>query len=312
MEMCSASRRYLGIALVVASGFALVGCAGIGVGSEPPNAGWSVHRIDDGEISESSGLVASRTHTDVFWTHNDSGDAARLFAITPEGRKLAEFSVDGATHVDWEDIAIDETGYLYLGDIGNNANERRDLAIYRIREPDPARRAGSVPVDRVIRYRYRDQTAFPEDGNSVFDAESMLWHDGWLYLYTKHRSDTKTRLYRVSDAASGDEEPLVALGEIELGGGTARLIGNVTGADISADGGWIALLTYRGILIFDRRGPLPLPAGPVARIALAFRKTGQVESIAWLGEALVFGNEAGKLFRIDEPLAASWFRFPPH
>ena len=35
-------------------------------------------------------------------------------------------------NVDWEDIALSDQGILYIGDIGNNFNWRKDLGIYRI------------------------------------------------------------------------------------------------------------------------------------------------------------------------------------
>ena len=83
-------------------------------------------------ISESSGLVASRTHDGVFWTHNDSGDAPRIFAIDRSGALLAEVVVEGARNRDWEDIAIDDTGHLFLADIGNNGSQRLDLTVYKV------------------------------------------------------------------------------------------------------------------------------------------------------------------------------------
>ncbi len=36
-------------------------------------------------IDESSGLSASRAHRGVLYTHNDSGDSARVFAVREDG-----------------------------------------------------------------------------------------------------------------------------------------------------------------------------------------------------------------------------------
>jgi sugar lactone lactonase YvrE len=36
------------------------------------------------------------------------------------------------TNIDWEDITKDKDGNLYVGDFGNNDNERKDLCIYKI------------------------------------------------------------------------------------------------------------------------------------------------------------------------------------
>src|SRR5689334_10296886 len=45
-------------------------------------------KIESAEIKESSGLAASKCQPDVFWTHNDSGDEAFIFAVDKKGKKL--------------------------------------------------------------------------------------------------------------------------------------------------------------------------------------------------------------------------------
>jgi hypothetical protein len=290
---------------------ALGGCAWIPPLPAPRlHEPWGVHRIGAREIREASGLVASRTHEGVLWTHNDSGDRPRLFAIGREGRLLGEYPVEGAQNVDWEDIAIDDSRHLYLGDFGNNRNDRRDLAVYRVPEPDPLAPPRALRADRVLRFRYADQRAFPDPKRRNFDAEAMLWLEGALYLFTKHRSDTRTAIYRLPDDAAEplDLEPLA---EIDLGGERSGWFGNTTAADITPDGRFVALLTYRAILLYERHGPHPIPDGPTARIALDPRRTRQVESIAWDGGALVVGNEQRMLFRIPAPFAPALDRYPP-
>jgi hypothetical protein len=270
----------------------------------------SVGTISAPEINESSGLVASRRHAGIFWTHNDSGDRPRIFAIDRNGAKLAEYAVEGATAVDWEDIAIDDDGRLYLGDVGNNGNDRRDLAVYVIPEPDPAR-SGPVRVERALRFRYADQTAFPEAARLEFDCEAMLHWNGGLYLFSKHRGNTRTKLYRLDTgraAAGGSEVALAPLATIELGGPSP--FGVPTAADISADGRYVALLTYLAVFIYERHGDDLVPDGPVARIELDAMQTRQAESVAWDGAALVFGNEQRGLFRLESPLAPSLWRYP--
>ena len=67
-----------------------------------------------------------------FWTHNDSGDAPRVFALGRDGRLRGEVAVTGAEHVDWEDIAI-RGRTLYVGDIGDNLAQRPEIVVYRLR-----------------------------------------------------------------------------------------------------------------------------------------------------------------------------------
>ena len=102
-------------------------------------------------IEEMSGIVRSRWQENVWWVHNDSGDEPRLFAIDSTGAVHAApwhagdyatgaaadtsskpawpgVQIGAATHIDYEDVAAGDST-LYLGDIGNNGNARRDLGI---------------------------------------------------------------------------------------------------------------------------------------------------------------------------------------
>src|SRR5690606_11546671 len=113
-------------------------------GSKPTcrkaKTGERVRTIASEELTEASGLVASRAHPGVLWLHNDSGDGPRLFALTEQGALLGEVTIEGAQAHDWEDIALGsgpEAGksYLYIADTGDNGASRDDVQIYRVEEP---------------------------------------------------------------------------------------------------------------------------------------------------------------------------------
>ena len=90
-------------------------------------------------------------------------------ASTAKGKTRAAFPVTGATFHDWEDIAIDDAGHLYLGDIGNNDAKRDTLAVYEIDEPDPAISGSTVSPRRGWTLK------FP---GAPFDCESLfIWKD---------------------------------------------------------------------------------------------------------------------------------------
>jgi hypothetical protein len=76
------------------------------------------------EATELSGLVASTAQKGVLWSHNDSGDRARLFALRTDGSLIASLDVPGAEAVDWEDIAVGPDDTLLVGDIGDNGASR--------------------------------------------------------------------------------------------------------------------------------------------------------------------------------------------
>ena len=297
--------------LAVCLAASLTGCALVPLPLPDLEGDWEIHRIESPEISESSGLVKSRTQRGVFWTQNDSGDQPRLFAIDAQGRLLGKFAVEGALARDWEDIAIDDAGNLYIGDVGNNANQRRDLVVYRVPEPDVGKDT-NARVTGVLRYRYADQKAFPEENHSVFDAEGMFWRAGDLYIFTKHRSDARTKLYRLPTTDHEGERALEPLFQLETGGDASAFFGNTTGADVKPDGSMLALLTYTRIILYAADGHgKQIDLAELRRIELDTSRTRQAESIAWDGRALIFGNEQRTLFRIPDPLAEGVDRYPP-
>jgi hypothetical protein len=55
------------------------------------------------------------------------GGDNRIYAISEQGKRLADVRLDGATNWDWEDIAVnveDGISYIYLADIGDNNHVR--------------------------------------------------------------------------------------------------------------------------------------------------------------------------------------------
>ena len=90
------------------------------------------------KIKESSGMACSRRQPGVFWTHNDSGDDARLYAFDLKGRDLGSCLLEGVQAFDWEDIAsftLDGKPCLLVGDIGNNGATAAVHMLYLIEEP---------------------------------------------------------------------------------------------------------------------------------------------------------------------------------
>lgn len=107
-------------------------------------------------IGESSGLVFDSA-TQTLWTHNDGGSPAELFGLDATGQ-LQKTTPVALPNVDWEDLTRDPAGHLYIGDFGNNLNNRRNLTIYRLHPGRPRSiPSGSAmpirPVFRPVRIR---------------------------------------------------------------------------------------------------------------------------------------------------------------
>ncbi|HEV7730784.1 MAG TPA: hypothetical protein VGR62_01415 [Candidatus Binatia bacterium] len=93
------------------------------------------------ELRELSGLAASRRHPGILWAHNDSGNTFTLYALHEDGSIVARFPVRGGTARDAEDITVarcapDEARTcIYLADIGDNGQRRKQVTIFKIPEP---------------------------------------------------------------------------------------------------------------------------------------------------------------------------------
>jgi hypothetical protein len=153
--------------------------------------------IRDPRVTESSGLAASRLHPGVVYTHNDSGDAARVFALGPDGRVLATLRLAGVRARDWEAIAAgrDERGRpaLFVGDIGDNRGTWPSVAVYRISEPAVLRDA-TVPARR-YRLRYPDGPR---------NAEALLVDPRSNRLFVASKDPVGGGLYQAPAALRGD------------------------------------------------------------------------------------------------------------
>ena len=78
-------------------------------------------------VRESSGL-AHAAETGTYYTFADGGNDAILFKINRQGQLLSRIKVAARNH-DWESLAQDNAGNLYIADCGNNENNRKNLAI---------------------------------------------------------------------------------------------------------------------------------------------------------------------------------------
>jgi hypothetical protein len=248
-------------------------------------------RFDLRILPEASGIVKSRRHAGIFWVHNDSGNPSAIFAIRRDGTVVREFRLS-VPNVDWEDIAIDDEGHLYLGDIGNNGGALALRAVYRIDEPDPGRPAPDrLPVLGSSFYRFPD--------GDRFDAEG---------LFIEPRTGEAVV---VSKRFDGREAELFALpfkpGAPLLRPATPRKIGLLpgfvepaTGASLSTDGRSLAVCSSAVTRIYERQGDSPWEL-----LAEVHYASGSVEGITWDERDLILVSEGRGIDRIAQ---ATWKR----
>ncbi len=250
-------------------------------------------RLGEGPARENSGIVRSRRDPNHFWMQNDSGDAPRIYPVRRDGSVVPSriapetpgVLIVGAFNIDWEDIALDSAGRIIIADFGNNLNSRPFLTLYYVDEPKPD--AAQATPSRIVRYRYPDQTAFPAPRDDFnYDAEALFTLGERVYVLTKHRSDTKTKLYRLDDDGENPE----AIRTLTLLD-TFDIQGQVTAADASADRRRVAIATYQTIWLFENDAPTEDIFG--GRIRRFDYESQQVEALCFLDdETLLLADEA--------------------
>lgn len=242
----------------------------------------STGKIQNNDITESSGLVASRRFAGVFWTHNDQGNADRLYAINRQGKSIGTFSITGANIKDWEDIAIDSSGNLYIADIGNNDGQRKTVEVYQIREPNP-QGSGKVAIQRSWTLKFPGQP---------FDAESLFVANGTGYIIAKQPGNGGVTMYYFSLAATKQTVTLKPVTKL-------KIAVPVTGADLSADKSRLGVITESGAYLFLVNGQM-WKAGQVKPQFTPFQHQ-NMEGGAFAGNGFLVSAESGDLFLFNQP-----------
>src|SRR5690606_12217840 len=245
------------------------------------------------ELSEASGLAASRRHAGVLWLHNDSGSDSELFAVDSTGTVLGRVRVTDAENDDWEDIALGPCPAgecLYIADTGDNDEEREAVTVYRVPEPDPADTV-TLPAER-LHLRYPDG---PRDAEALF-----VTPDARVHLVSKGRTSPVT-VYRAPAQLPADSaallEPLATLTDDAP---FAALY--VTGAGVSPDGRRVVIRTYVNLRLYrlDDDGLVPI-GDPVDLHTLA-EPQGEAADIRADGTVLLASEarrgEAGPISRL--------------
>ncbi|WP_220455474.1 SdiA-regulated domain-containing protein [Tenacibaculum pelagium] len=197
------------------------------------------------ELKEVSGIEKTN-NSDLLWMLNDGGNSPTIYKVDLNGRIIKEIAIK-AKNKDWEDLTSDEEGNLYIGDFGNNNNKRKDLRILKIKHQDLLTK-NKVEVEK-IHFSYPSQKKFPpKKKDRFFDAESMFYKNGFIYVFTKSRvkgNYGKTSLYKIP--ATKGNHVAEYISEFES---CSNLHCWITAAAISPNGKKVALLNHQSVLVF--------------------------------------------------------------
>ncbi|MFC5411395.1 SdiA-regulated domain-containing protein [Larkinella bovis] len=235
-------------------------------------------------VNESSGLVY-RPNRRTFWTHNDSGGRPTLYEVSGDGSLVDSLALPMLKNQDWEALTSQDTTVLFIGDIGNNANARRQLSIYRINLHHPN-------DFQPITFQYARQQTFPASKDTRnFDSEALFFANDSLFLVSKNRSKPRRLVSLYGFPAQTGNHTLEPVDSVFLKS-------MVTDATLSPDGRTLAVLTYGKIFLFEQKSSRISFQNPTHCLRIP---RGQTEGLTFVNNTdLIMTNESGKMYFIKK------------
>jgi hypothetical protein len=227
-------------------------------------------------IDEASGLAASALHPGVLYTHNDSGDLPRFFALDLAGRDLGSYLVAGALALDWEDMARGPCAggsgsCLYFGDIGDNLRIRPTGSVYRVAEPAQVGPGEHGAQAEAFPFRYPDGS---------HDAETLLVHPltGVITVVSKVRSGA-SGIYELPLPLQVNHVVMLRkVGEVQAPEGSPRF----TAGDVHPRAEGVLLRTYDRLWFYAMRPEQSVAqALASAPCSVPVSRDSQGEAVAW-------------------------------
>ncbi|VXC18381.1 MULTISPECIES: hypothetical protein [Chryseobacterium] len=199
------------------------------------------------KLKEVSGIALSQDQKTI-WAIEDAGNKNIVYGLNRQGELVNDVLVENAENNDWEDITKDAAGNIYIGDFGNNENDRQNLSILKLDLKNDSQK--STKVIQTTKFHYEGQTEFPpKKSNLLYDCEAFVEKDGSFYLFTKNRSkgfDGTFLVFQIPNKEGDFEAKLI--GKLKLEGGYSDAA--ITSAAINSKNE-IVLLTHKNIHVLS-------------------------------------------------------------
>lgn len=276
--------------------------------NQPPPVTLRTVSLAPGVNDEASGVALSTTAPGLMFLVDDGTGTGGLAVVDEQGTLVTRVELAGMSAANAEALTAGPCGTavprpdggaggscLYVGDIGDNAQRRPDIAVYRAAEPDlSAGATGGLLADPITvaadqwRYAYPDR---PQNAESM-----MIAPDGSIIVVTKPRNGAAHRMYRGMPGGG----TLAFVREFAVPGSPLPmrtiLTGNVA-TDLATTPGRVLLLTYDDVHEYTAPDPAADPSGfpdwPTR--SLPMPRLPQAEGIAGASDGCgyVVASEAG-------------------
>lgn len=228
------------------------------------------------DLHEISAIVPSWRNPGVLWVLEDAQNEPALHALDTTGAPMGTLTLDGVENVDWEALAIGscpEGACLWVGDIGNNRQDRDEVRLLRVTEPEVAAGAALHATPEVF------PLVFAE---GAVDAEALAVTPEGVPVIVSKRYDWTAGVYVVEDPTPGVVATPKRVGTLS----TAReaetdMDGAVTAADLWPDGTRLLVRTYGRVWEFDVGEAGVADVDAAARAELPFAAWDNSEGVAY-------------------------------
>ena len=236
-------------------------------------------------LAEASGIATFQGDS-LIYAIADHGNPNHIYGIDSTGYITREIIVKNAPNKDWEDLATNRKGTLYISDTGNNDNDRKKQFIYILDDFTNSIDEIDTITARKITFTLSDQKKYPPDLKDWnFDIEALAYKDEYLFLFTRNRSrafDGITKLYKLPALEGTFEAQLLDTYYVCDDLSTCA----ITAADIAPDGKTLVLLTSDKLITFTDFQGDQFFSGKVK--SLPFDNKSQKEGVAFKNDSIVY------------------------